>query len=78
MRRVFCIVLGLALLAMAVETVRRQWKAWASAITSENDVDYGRVKERPLLLDVVRPARKAERPRPAIIFVHGGGWIAGD
>jgi acetyl esterase/lipase len=78
MRRVFCIVFGLALLAMAVETVRRQWKAWASAITSESDVEYGTVAERPLLLDVVRPARKAERLRPAIVFVHGGGWIAGD
>ena len=34
---------------------------------------------RPLTLDLYQPAPKPkEAPRPAILFVHGGGWISGD
>jgi acetyl esterase/lipase len=50
----------------------------AGSFTSENDVEYGRVNGKPLLLDVVRPDGKVTPPRPAVVFVHGGGWIIGD
>lgn len=29
-------------------------------------------------LDVWTPAAKASRPRPVIVFLHGGGWVKGD
>jgi acetyl esterase/lipase len=29
-------------------------------------------------LDLVMPAEKGHSPRPAIVFVHGGGWRSGD
>jgi acetyl esterase/lipase len=78
MLRVFLIILGLGLVAVAVETVRRQVNPAPAPLTSENNVEYGRVNGKPLLLDVVRPAQRAAGLRPAIIFVHGGGWIIGD
>ena len=29
-------------------------------------------------LDLFRPAKASDRLRPAIVFVHGGGWVSGD
>ncbi len=52
--------------------------ACAQQITTETDVEYGRVNGKALLLDISRPAEKADRPRAALIIVHGGGWVAGD
>src|SRR6187200_77765 len=40
------------------------------------DLEYGRVGERPLVLDLYLP-EKGERPLPLIVWVHGGGWAAG-
>jgi len=45
------------------------------------DVPYGAVltgdKGRRNLLDVVRPVARGER-RPALLQIHGGGWVIGD
>ncbi len=41
------------------------------------DVEYGRGGGKPLLLDMFWPKEKASGPRPAVIFIHGGGWRAG-
>jgi acetyl esterase/lipase len=42
----------------------------------EKNVSYGAAQGEPLLLDVIRiPATGL---RPAIVFVHGGGWHSGD
>ncbi|WP_051556505.1 alpha/beta hydrolase [Alkalihalobacterium bogoriense] len=40
------------------------------------DLVYGETKERTLKLDIVKP--KSKESFPAIIYVHGGGWMAGD
>jgi acetyl esterase/lipase len=40
------------------------------------DLEYGRVGERKLVLDLYLP-EAAEKPLPLIIWVHGGGWAAG-
>ena len=29
-------------------------------------------------LDLARPTAKSAEPRPAIVFIHGGGWRGGD
>ncbi|MFC1901909.1 alpha/beta hydrolase fold domain-containing protein, partial [Chloroflexota bacterium] len=42
------------------------------------DVEYGRVGDIPLLLDIYIPETPIATPIPGIIFIHGGGWIGGD
>jgi len=52
------------------------------AVTIERDVEYGSAGERKLLLDIYRPANAeagAKKERlAAIVFIHGGGWAAGN
>lgn len=38
---------------------------------------YAHAGERPLLFDMVSP-NNAQENRPAIVLVHGGGWLHGD
>jgi acetyl esterase/lipase len=49
-----------------------------NGVLVERDVEYGRAGDRPLLLDVYRPATPADAPVPALMFIHGGGWAGGD
>jgi acetyl esterase/lipase len=45
-------------------------------ISVERDISYGaHARQR---LDVFRPAELPARRRPVIMFVHGGGFVAGD
>ena len=46
-------------------------------VIEETDVEYGRVGDRPLLLDLYRP-KDSDQPLPALLFIHGGGWRKGD
>lgn len=48
------------------------------AVTIHRDVVYGDAGARPLKLDLVLPDAPSERPRPLVVFVHGGGWRNGD
>lgn len=43
----------------------------------ERDVDFFRAAGRTLKLDVFEPATPGQG-RPALIYVHGGGWLFGD
>lgn len=43
----------------------------------EADIPFGEADGRPLLLDIVRPAERPPAPRPAIVHIHGGGWMEG-
>ncbi len=42
----------------------------------KTDIEYGQVGGESLTLDTFTPEGKG--PFPAVIFVHGGGWSAGD
>jgi alpha-L-fucosidase 2 len=42
----------------------------------QRNVEYGRTPAGPLLMDVSMPPGTG--PFPAVIIVHGGGWIGGD
>jgi acetyl esterase/lipase len=42
------------------------------------DVRYGRGGGRDLLLDVIRMKAEPLSPRPALVWVHGGGWRMAD
>ncbi len=41
------------------------------------DVEFSRVAGRILKLDVYRPETNTDN-RPALVYVHGGGWLFGD
>ena len=43
----------------------------------ERDLPYREGHER-WLLNVIRPKNPAEKPAPAVLLVHGGGWSTGD
>ncbi|HLP01755.1 MAG TPA: alpha/beta hydrolase fold domain-containing protein [Opitutaceae bacterium] len=47
----------------------------AGVIAAEG-IAYATVADRPLALDLYRPAAAA--PLPAVLVIHGGGWDAGD
>ena len=37
---------------------------------------YGEAGGQPLLMDAFMPSPHGDAPRPAVMFVHGGGWAA--
>lgn len=43
----------------------------------ERDVIFGEVEGKKLLLDIFAPTSPASKLRPAVIWVHGGGWSDG-
>lgn len=42
----------------------------------EKDIEFHRAGRRKLVLDIYRPPEGAS-PKPAIVYIHGGGWISG-
>jgi acetyl esterase/lipase len=71
-RSVFlALLLALPLLALSSPTLAAQ-----PAFERETDVVYGEIDGTRLLLDVYRPPAR-DTPRPAVVFVHGGGWFGG-
>jgi acetyl esterase/lipase len=48
----------------------------AAEIQVEKDLVYGRGGEVDLKLDLARP--EGDGPFPAIVFIHGGGWLGGN
>jgi acetyl esterase/lipase len=52
--------------------------AFPDGVTGHADVVYAVVPGyRPLTLDLYVPGRARAAPRPLIIYIHGGGWVAG-
>ena len=46
-------------------------------IETKRDIVYGSGGGEKLMLDLATP-KDAKGPRPAIVFIHGGGWAAGN
>ena len=44
----------------------------------EERVVYGTGGGRDLWMDIASPAEASSAPRPAVVFIHGGGWAAAD
>jgi acetyl esterase/lipase len=44
----------------------------------ERDVTYGTVNGHPLLLDICEPGEHSSGLLPAVVLIHGGGWISFD
>jgi acetyl esterase/lipase len=66
------LALGFCLCVLTLGTACRP-----SGIAAERDIAYGTADGQRLLLDLYRPAAPPAAPRPAVVFVHGGGWAAG-
>ncbi len=47
-------------------------------VSLQQDVVYGVQGGEKLLLDIYQPAESGSRPRPAVVLIHGGGWIGFD
>ena len=52
-------------------------KQMPEGVELEKDLEYGRVGERALKLDLYKPA-KVEKPVPGLVFIHGGAWAGGN
>lgn len=46
------------------------------SIVVKRDIQYGKVGEDDLLLDLYSP-RDLDSPAPGLVFIHGGGWKGG-
>jgi acetyl esterase/lipase len=61
--------------------LRAPFRMRQEGVEKIRDVAYGAIlpgdKGRRNLLDVVRPIERGER-RPALLQIHGGGWVIGD
>ena len=49
-----------------------------AGVMLETDVVYRAGESEKWKLDIARPEAESDSPRPAIVFVHGGGWRSGD
>ncbi len=59
----------------------RYWN-WSPRFRLTRNVEYGNAPDGrggtlPLLLDVYQPRPRRTRPGPAVLFLHGGGWMIG-
>ena len=50
-------------------------ETFAAESTVHRDIEYAKVDDHSLLLDLYVPDR--EGPHPVIVWVHGGAWRAG-
>jgi acetyl esterase/lipase len=50
---------------------------WPAGVTSLADVTYSTLPGyRPMVVDIYMPPKKGG-PKPLILYIHGGGWVAG-
>ena len=52
------------------------WPRPQDTVTTDLAIRYGEAGGRLLLLDVYSPPQR-ERPRPAVLLIHGGGFVGG-
>ena len=85
--RGFQVVMVLVLLTMGAVSIKVLTEAsrieprtemLSDAVQVDYDVEYGQVAHASLRLDVYQPREWTHSLRPAILLIHGGGWIEGD
>ena len=76
-------VLGLLLLLDTIgqEPKKKSKDHSPKGFDVERDVEYGKASGKKgdvsLKLDIYRPTQRTEQPMPAVIWLHGGGWVMG-
>ena len=53
------------------------FKRVVSGVAVDRNIEFSRPAGRSLALDIYRPELNSDR-RPALLYLHGGGWIVGD
>ncbi len=69
--------LVLALLALPSPLLAQQQPKVPAGIVYEPDIQFGTGGDVKLSLDLARP-EKLDKPTACIVFIHGGGWQAGN
>ena len=44
----------------------------------EKEIVFGKIGARELTLNLTRPKQQPQGDMPAVVFIHGGGWVEGD
>ncbi|MBI3831283.1 MAG: alpha/beta hydrolase [Planctomycetes bacterium] len=68
----------LAEFMQALKEQGRKAEVLPEGVTFQEDVVYGHGPGTELKLDLFDRKARGSGPRPAIVFIHGGGWSAGD
>lgn len=50
----------------------------ADSVQVDKDLVYGKVGDVSLKLDLYLPRAEAKKPRPVVVWIHGGGWQGGN
>jgi len=79
MRKPTCLLLSFAVIAFLVfiAIVRNAAQSPPANVALETNLVFGTGGKRPLHLDLTRP-KQGTGPFPALVLVHGGGWVGGD
>ncbi len=80
--RLFCVSKFLARAAVLIavsclSSLLPKADARAADVVWEENIVYGKGGNDELKLDLVRPA-EGKGPFPAMVFIHGGGWVGGN
>lgn len=62
----------------ASQTTQKMLKDAPKNVIIEADIAYRPGDSKAWRLDLVRPRRDGQKARPALVFIHGGGWKNGD
>lgn len=80
-RRRWRLALGATLLAGSLSAVADARSEWADGsgvdIELRSNLVYHSVSGQELKLDLFLPVNRSQQPLPLLVYVHGGGWIAG-
>jgi acetyl esterase/lipase len=77
------IAVALSFVALFVSPVLAQRPGQKAAerlekINVETDIEYAKAGDISLQLDVLKPKAASDKPRPCIVWIHGGGWQNGN
>lgn len=74
------VILGFFVLApgIAVQGVRAEESLQVENLQVDFNVRYREGDGSEWTMDIAMPKAPAAAPRPAIVLIHGGGWLAGD
>jgi acetyl esterase/lipase len=79
MRHVLAVLFVIALLSPALAQRPGQKAAeLRDKVAVETDIEYAKAGDISLQLDVLRPKAERDKPRPVIVWIHGGGWQNGN
>jgi acetyl esterase/lipase len=83
--RSFLVLVALLFLvqpALAQENAKAKAGKAAAALREkldvQTDIEYAKVGNVSLQLDVLKPKAASDKPRPCIVWIHGGGWQNGN